>query len=562
MAFISIPLTDVDAKSPLSEALLTLIKTNLDDLDTRVSAGVAGPSLSWRVNGHIDAIPVNDARRLDSLIISKEREYTQARAVIEARGLSGDLEVDIRKYSTPRIGVEGIDAQYNAVPQSITSLPTIAIQSISRVTPQINTQSITFLKPTVNIQEILVLADGEVRIKLASDIEVETFYEVGDNLIVTNATAGGNNGVFAILRFNDDDGVNVIISNVTGVNQATVTGEVRLEAVTYDQLNPLAADFVVGEFAVCSGHTSGANDGQKTIEAVNEAGNNFVVKNGGVVEQGGIAGSVDADRLIYAFVAAAPTPDFTIDERVNIVGATTPQNNGTKIIKAINTAGNNVTLRAGFTALHTPQAGIAGTVRSLRRTVDLLADPSSDVTVGDIIFISGTGSIFDSPTGYEVVQINRNALDNLVFASGITGFPAVGIGGDVTSELKIVSLNSDPTADDITTASKVEIVNLVDENLNGYLEVFEVNRGAVNNIVVKVDGIAIQTFTRGRIDIESKSLFSDRPVVTFDRLGFDIGIDAGVIDLVAADISDGATIGIEILQVPDGLVGNVYIELF
>lgn len=562
--------TQTDAKSPVDDNLMDSIRLDLDYLDTSI-VSIQSFDYQFKMNGPLSALtPAYGVyKRLDGAMVAKQQTFQFVRLYAEIPGTTGTLEIDLRKYLKTNTPITAIAKQYSASINSISQVaPALATQSISRVTSQINTQSITFFKPTINITSITNIGNNLSRINLAS--AVDSAYVAGDVITVAGATNAANNGQFLVSRINDDGLNNLVVINGSAVDQNSASGTIQLMAFSYNYTNPVSSQFVAGESAVFAGHTTGGNNGTLNIFAVNQSGNNIIVKNNTGSTQAGVAGTADVCRWVYTYSASVPS-DFVVGERAQMAGHTAGGNNGNFLIVAVNSAGNNIVIvnNAGVA-----QGGVAGTANTTRWVYALPTDPSTQFVVGQSCVTSGTTSGANSGT-FAVVQINRLSTNNIV-VSNVSGVAQAGSAGTLAHERTIISFGSDQSTI-YTTASNVEVTGTVSTANQGYFDVVEVNRGggANYNVVVINRASVAQSNPVGRIAIESKSIFATRPTLVYPHDSFlntynneqirVVTASGGAFNaqatITASDVANGILLGFDIVRIPSGAIADIVVQI-
>lgn len=122
-----------DAKSPVADQLMDAIRQNLEALDLKTWSG--GGVFEFKVSGELSVLNGRlPFRRIDGAFVSSARTLTSYAVYLEIGGQSGTLEVDIRKYKTPRTPIIGIDDQYSASINSITMFDkTVVLSGFGKV---------------------------------------------------------------------------------------------------------------------------------------------------------------------------------------------------------------------------------------------------------------------------------------------------------------------------------------------------------------------------------------------------------------------------------------------
>lgn len=524
MTFVAITAPEVAAKAPISEDLGNKIRTNLDDLDSRANA-VGAFDYQFKVNGPLELLRNANTgvflrrHRVDGGLISKSSTLQQCRLLLIDGGLGGDLEVDVRRATKPDCEIQGVTALFRASIQSIARAgSSINTQSISRATTQLATQSVARFKSSINISSIVDMGSDNAtgthywKINLASAPDADY---AGQSVTLASTTGATNDGTFTVVRAKDDGGNNIVIANPSGAAQTSAAGNVELNLWKYTYVNPVSSHFAAGENALFASHTAGGNDGSFEIYAINQSGNNIVVKNTAGVAQAGVAGTVDVKRWKYVTSAAVSTTDYVVGESALLASHSSGANDGTFPIRAVNDGGDNIVVynNSGVT-----QGGAAGTINTTRWVYAFSTDPSSDVSAADsIIFISATDPLNNGT--FTVKEVNRSASNNIVVSntSGVAQGGAVGTA--VTSKKKVAFLS---TQADITTDSRIYIVNCPTV-LEGDYDVTQVNRGggANYNAIISTTSTTEQEGACGRVALETKSVFDTRPKVTIAPTSYD-----------------------------------------
>lgn len=552
LTFEDIDLTQVDKKSPVDDTLMESIAEDLYYLKNQLANSGTGV-FDFKVNGDLGLLRnVLPFRRIDAAFVSKGQVLSNSALFLEIPGTSGTLEVDIRKYRTPDVPITAIEAQYSQNINSITRAGSAGnTQSIAKATPQVNTQSVSFYKTQLSVDSIIYLGSNLWRYNVSAAVDAD--WVVGDSVTISSCTDGDNDGTFIIVRKNDDSLNNIVVLNPIGVAQPSPAGNIDLQAMAYTLTNPAAAEFVVGEKARFASHTSGANNGDFTIYALNSGGNNVIVKNPVGVAQAGVAGTTDALRFKYTLGATAST-DLVVTESGLFAGHTSGANDGNLRITAV--SGSTVTV---YNTAGVIQGGVAGTVNSNRWIYALPTDPSSSFSVGQTFLAANTTAFANSGT-FTVKQINRSASNNLVIYNtlGVTQGGAV---GTLTHTRRIIKSSADQSAI-FSTASRVYLTGTPDGNYsNSEFDVVEVNRGggANFNIVVEAASGLVQLSPAGRVSFESRSVFSTRPSITIQR---DMrAVTDAVLDSTEKTIAAGRIICMEILQIPNGSPQNLSVHV-
>lgn len=563
--------TQTDCKSPVDENLMDSVRENLDDLDSRI-LGVTSFDYQFKMNGPLSALTPQYGlyKRIDVGYVVKQQTFSVSRLLCEVPGASGTLEVDLRKYRRTGTAITGIASQYLGNINSITQIaPAIATQSITRATAQISTQSVSLWKTALNVQSIIGLGRNLWRYDL--NTSPDSGWAVGDSITITGCTAGANNGTFTIVRINDDGRNNIVLTNASGVAQTGVAGSIQLNAWSYNFTNPVNANFAAGEQALFASHSAGGNNGNLTIFAINQSGNNIIVKNASGVTQAGVAGTVDTFRMQFNYSSSVPS-DFVVGEKARMASHSTGVNNGDHPIRAVNSGGNNLIL---YIVGGVTQGGAAGTANTTRYVYALASDPATSFTVGEICVISGATKHSNNGL-FTVLQIDRGGTDNIVVSNATGGSNQAGAAGTLAHSKKIISFATDQSAI-YTTESNIEIYTCPSSGNNGYFDVVQVNRGGGSNYNVVVDNPsgAEQASPAGRIEIESKSIYATRPSLTFPESSFSNQYNNAYLRKVDStgaafnsnavmttdDVTNGVVLGFDIRQIPSGNISDIMIQL-
>lgn len=578
--FIPIPSTDLDFKSPIDETLMLQLMENDQYLyDNLGGGGGGGGPIQWKLNGPLSNLRGSIASlpekgyRLDGAMISTAQGWTRVRLGLSEVGTGGQVKIDIKRHVRVNHTITAIEHQMNLATQAIGRLGSpINTQAISLRTPTIATQAINRTKSQMNVQDIISLGSNRWRLNIEGGVLLDSDWKVGEAILISGATNGTNNKQVTIDAINEDGHPSIIFTSGTGVQELASPAVVNLQMFTYVFINPVdTAGFVVGESAIFATHTTAANNGTRAIVRINDGGNNIIVYNStaGATTQAGVAGTVQTTRWVYTYGAPVLTTDYFVGEMMLAATHTTAANNGSFLIRAINDGGNNivVTNTAGVA-----QAGAAGTVNTHRWVYTFLTDPSLNISVGDLFSGFTHTAPGNNVVGAEVKELNRLALNNLVIynTAGVVQGAAV---GSVRSEKVVISFGLDLSASYIVGRSVVTTKNcFLATNNKIYLEVVQVNRGggANYNVVVK-NPVALtsataltQTFAKGQIDYESRSLFSTLPtlVVSAEQFSADEPAFGGTNAVFhAGTVPANSIIAIDVLELPTGTPLDLSIDL-
>jgi hypothetical protein len=560
MAFIVINPNQVDPKSPVDDDLMGAIKQDLDDLDARF-VGVTAPFV-FSVQGRLRTAAAYK-RAVDIVPMFKEYSPTVARVSLRVSGISGALSFDIRKVAQTNTPILSVLPQFSDSTQSVANIaPNHATQSITRTTAQIATQSVSFAKAAINVTSIINVGGNFWRYNLAS--APDSFAIVGKSVTITGATAPANNITAPIVEVNASGHPSIVVSNPSGVAQTSAAGSLQLNLMSFNFINPVSAQFSVGESALFAGHTSATNDGTLAIAAVNNGGNNLWAYVTTGVAQGGVGGNVNVQRFSYNLLGAA-SADLVVGEKAKMSGHTTGANNGNFTITALNNIGNNVQV---YNSAGTTQGGVAGIVDTNRWIYSFLTDPAADISVGYNVIMSGHTSAANNGT-FDVREVKHNVLTNIVIYNESGVFQA-GAVGTVYTGRRIVSFSSDQSAI-YSTDSYIEMQNLPSGfyNASKFLSPFrvlQVNRGGGANYNLVIESLTGDNVLSpaGFVLCEMKSIFNAAPSFSADVVGITAGEYQQEVttDFIPATIDEGTQLQLFLLSIPGGSPEDLSITLY
>lgn len=544
--------SQTDAKSPVDDNLMDSIRLDLEYLDSLFATGAA--IFTWNVNGPL--IRARGFRKaLDTVPVFGEFQPGFVRVNLKRSGTSGNFRFDIRRHTSPKTPIIGIDHQYEGATTSIAQVaPALATQNITRATSQILTQSITVAKGTLSIQSIINLRPNVWRYNLSSAPDAD--WVIGRSILISGASNAANNGTFILREVNNSGFPSVVIENASGVAQTTAAGSVQLQLFSYNYSNPVSTQFVAGELVTMASHTAGANNGQFEIAKINSGGNNIWIWNPTGVVQGTAVGTADTNRWKYGLLSPASTTDFVVGERALMASHTTPANNGNFRITAVNLDTSNVTV---YNPAGVVQGGVAGTINTNRWIYSLPTDPTSQVNVGDFLQLEGHTNAANNGI-FDVRQVRRLLANNLVIYNE-AGVVQGGSAGFVRTTRKVVRFSSNQAANYTALTSSVEIVGCPEGRYNyrpnqQAFQVLEVNRGGGSNfnIVIDVPLAASQPSPAGYVMIESKSIFTSIPSVAVDTTSLEQNqfIVASFTNIVPGLIPANTALGLYLIDVPLG----------
>lgn len=567
MPFEVIANIEVDKKSPVDESLMGKIKRDLDYLNNNINL-IGAFDHQWKLNGYLSNVPPLRYRRWDGALISKASTLQACRIWLEQPGSGGTIEVDVRKYTKPDALVTRLTRQFSSAINSIAQTGSgLSTQSVTRSTAQISTQSISQWKSSINIVSIVPIGDDEnigddlVRYNLLTD--PGTDWLVGDTFRAASCANAANDGDLVIKAVNIDGGFNIVVSNPSGVEQSSVVGTATLLAWSYNFTNPVSTQFMAGESALFASHSTGGNNGTLAIYAINQSGNNIIVKNSSGAAQAGVAGTADTNRWIFAQSSSVSVTDYIVGEKAKMSGHTSGSNDGNFPITAVNSGGNNV---IAYNASGVVQGGAAGTVNTNRWTIFFSVDPSSSVSAGQGIIVASASNALNNGS-FLAKQVNRSTSDNIVVYNE-SGVAQGGSAGTAVSKRMLVKFSSDQSTV-ITTDSRVTIFGTPSMASDGDFDVVEVNRGGGSNynaVIESADAVE-SAGACGRVVLESKSVFDTRPSVVippntraFAGTHSQVSSNA-VFNTVRKIIDAGDLLMVDLVGIPSGRPKNLVVQL-
>lgn len=544
--------SQTDAKSPVDDNLMDSIRLDLEYLDSLFATGAA--IFGFTLNGPMSAYRTMKKAQ-DFVPVFGEFQPGFVRTALKTSGASGNLRFDIRRHTSPKTPIIGIDHQYEGATTSIAQVaPALATQNITRSTAQISTQSITVAKGTLSIQSIIFIGENKWRYNLSAAPDAD--WVIGRSVLISGASNANNNGTFQLLETNNSGFPSIVVRNNAGVAQTTAAGSVQLQLFSYNFSNPVSTQFVAGELVTMAAHTAGANNGQFEIAKINSGGNNILVWNTAGVVQGTAAGTADTNRWKYGLLSPASTTDFAVGEKALMAGHTTAANNGNFRITALNLDTSNVTV---YNPNGVVQGGVAGTINTNRWIYSLPTDPTSQINVGDTVQLEGHTNTLNNGV-FDVRQTNRLLANNVVIYNE-SGVVQAGSAGFVRTTRKLVKFSSDQSAV-YTTSSFVELTQCPDSRYNygdqkDMFRVLQVNRGggANFNIVINAPLAASQANPAGYVILEAKSIFTSTPSIAVDTTSLEPNqmLRQTFTNIVAGLIPAETPLGLYILEIPVGI---------
>lgn len=238
-------------------------------------------------------------------------------------------------------------------------------------------------------------------------------------------------------------------------------------------------EYLVGDRFVISGATAGANDGNFIILGVNFDGlPSILYSNGSAVNQEGQVGTGRLFTFEIVFLAAV-NDNFADGETVSLAGLDAGANNGNIPIFRINQSGNNIITKPTNTSSVT-QAGVNGTAETNRMEYTFLGAVDNDFLVGEIVEFTGHTS-GNNNGDFEILRKNNPANTVVIFND--SGVVQAGVAGLMDSNHWIYAMPSDPS-DDINVGETGEFVNHTSSLNDGVFTILEINKNAVDNLVI------------------------------------------------------------------------------
>lgn len=469
--------SQTDAKSPVDDNLMDSIRQNLNYLDLTLTSGgtpvyvwnVVGKlnNLSGKIAKRIDMQFLHVQQNFSRVRLAQEFSGISGLTEIDIRYHSTP--------KTPIIGIDHqFTANTTSISQLTPNLSTL---SIVRSTTQVATQSITKAKTTLNIQSIIsvgtnlwrynlntapdadwIIGDSVLIAGCSNSVNNGTFTIVDVNqsgypsVVVSNAsgvvqnavsgtvdllcfsynlinpasamfvpgelavfaahTSANNNGNKTVYKINQA-GNNIWVKNSIGVVQASTPGTIDTARWTYTYTAALSSDFVVGEKVRFASHTSGGNNGDFIILAVNSGGNNIIINNVSGVAQGATAGTANPLRWKYSF-ASDPSSQVSVGHTLVMAGHTNALNNGIfTVVKVNDTTANNVVV---YNALGVVQASTPGTVTHTKKLVKFSSDQSLIYSTSSYVELKDCPDInynmANSILPFKVLEVNRGGGAN------------------------------------------------------------------------------------------------------------------------------------------------------
>jgi hypothetical protein len=236
----------------------------------------------------------------------------------------------------------------------------------------------------------------------------------GESVILAGHTTPANNGTREVYKTNQG-GNNIWFKYAGGATQGGVAGTAQTTRWVYVYSSaPADTQYIVGEKADFTGHTSGANNGKFIIRRVNEGGDNLYVTNLSGVAQAGAAGVANTLRWLYT-MPTDPSSDIAVNDTVVLTGHTNALNDGTFNVQFVKRFTiDNIEI---YNENGVAQAGIAGTLNTALKIVSFRQDHSAQyiANTSKVILEGVKGVTGNVIFEFDVKEINRGlGLFNLV----------------------------------------------------------------------------------------------------------------------------------------------------
>ncbi|MFN8741541.1 MAG: hypothetical protein ACK5YR_16570 [Pirellula sp.] len=231
--------------------------------------------------------------------------------------------------------------------------------------------------------------------------------------LASHTTGANNSNAIPIFKINQS-GNNIWIKNPAGVVQAGAAGTADCNRWIFTYSTAvLTTDYIINEAAKMAAHTSGGNNGNFNIVAINSSGNNLIVYNPAGVVQAGAAGNANTNRWTYA-LPTDPSSQIIAGDTVFLSGHTNILNDGVFSVGQVNRSGNNIVI---YNPAGVVQAGAVGNVFTTRKLIKFATDQSAIYTaLTSFVEIQGCPNglynFADGRSPYQVLQVNRGGGAN------------------------------------------------------------------------------------------------------------------------------------------------------
>lgn len=558
MSNLTPPITpeQTDAKSPIDQDLTDAIRLNLEKHETDIVSAKAS-DVSFRVNGVLSNLSLGSTPEkgieLDGAFVSQKSVISTATVYLAKKGDLGTLEIDIRRLKYLARPISGIQNIFTANTDSIArGSGALLTQSITKAEGDLGTLSVTYSKATISVESIVQVTGAFLfRINLATPTTpLDEDYAIGKYIFVNNMDAAGNNGVFEIKEVNKDNGKNLIVENLAGVEQITPGGNIQLLLVDYTFITATPLNFAVGEKFVANGHIDPTNDGTLDIYKTNILGNNLqVFRTTVLVPQVGAGGQCETLRYQYNYLLPV-VGAFAAEELVEFTGHTDVNNNGSLLVKAVNNnGGNNVVV---YNELGVLQGSVIGEINTNRFVYALDSDPDGFFKIGDTSIMAGHDNALNNGN-FVLVDVKYLTTNNIVIYNA-AGVEQLAPNGTCDHSEKAITFRTDYSDDFEIDKSNIIIGETFNAENDGEFLVRDINRTAVSpyNIICELTSGILQDGDDGQIVSEVRSIFTD------GSLTMDIIQDKQIktvkvsnSELVDEPIAEDTILLLDVLQVPE-----------
>lgn len=285
--------------------------------------------------------------------------------------------------------------------------------------------------------------------------------------------------------------------------------------VRYNLASAPDADWAIGDSVTFASCTNALNNGTFTIVEINQSGfPSVTVTNASAVAQTSPAGNAQLMLMSYNFTNPV-NAQFVAGEQAVFATHTSANNNGTLTIYKVNEGGNNLWVKKsnGVT-----QAGVAGTA-SVGRWVYTYTLPvtTPDFTVAESAKMAGHTNALNNGN-FRITAINSGGNNLVVYNPA--GVAQGGAGGTANTNRWVYSQPVDPSTQFIS-GQYAQMENHTTSANNGKLLVVQVNRSALNNLVVYNEAGVTQAGIAGNTRHTRKLIkFSSDQSANFTTLSF------------------------------------------
>lgn len=247
--------------------------------------------------------------------------------------------------------------------------------------------------------------------------------------------------------------------------------------VRYNLSGTVDADWVAGDSVLFASCTNGANNGTFTVVRTNDdGGNNVIITNASGVAQTSAAGTASLRAYSYNFTNPVST-EFVAGEIATMASHTGAASDGQKTIFAINRSGNNIIVKD---AAGVVQGSAAGNVNVNRWIFSFSAAAPSDFVIGEKARLASHTNGANNGD-FTITGVNQGG-NNIVIYNAL-GVAQGAAAGTCNTCRWIYTLATSP-ASAFSAGQSAIISNATDPANNGVFVVKQVNRSALNNLVI------------------------------------------------------------------------------